>query len=67
LKVIFGMATLALARLARKQYPRPSLLNPESNSTALLVRWLTRHALVSEAHAGVVAELAFRSREAAHG
>ena len=54
-------------RAPRAQTLPPSLLNPESHSPALLVRWLTRHALLSEAHAGVVADLAFRSREAVHG
>jgi len=54
---------IAPAQAARKNYPRPPL-HFETDSTRLLLRWLTRHALVSEAHASVVAELAFRSRRA---
>jgi hypothetical protein len=59
------MTPVTPLRGARNLISRPSLFHPKPDSTALLLRWLTRHALVSEAHASVVAELAFYQGRAA--
>jgi hypothetical protein len=61
LKVDVSMKTLTSLRVARKPNSRPSLVHPKLDSTALRLRWLMRNTRLSETHAGLVAELAFRN------
>jgi hypothetical protein len=67
LKVFDMDITNIAARASRQRKSEPVPFNRPTDSTPVLVRWLTRRARLSETHAGVVAELAFRSPEAAHG